>query len=375
MSEIELCAECGIPLMVSGELSWDANGVISSKRSSRNRWVFFESENIDPLFKGMEELIGMPIEHIVIESRCRETRRFIERTFPAEMREPLAELSRKMTELGSAMEAKKREGLLSAMRAVTMTIINISKAYGYGRQRPGDLWEEDADHPWRTQVIRDPYSLLFISADNLGSVEAFENVDMQVKHEEIEPNTFRIDVQPGKHPIELEERLKRTRYDLKSGNIHYQRCRECGVPEDIGRYTWDLEEGTITDPDTGRRIAVLGPSAIDAIFDDLQTELGEAVPETIIEAERRYIRSAWGGDEWLRRAPDFKRLIALRGLGNLVHFEGDRDHLALRIENSCLHLPMIGIVQAIVEMAYRRESSTYEWDFAEDGDLTITVRL
>ena len=375
MSEIEVCTECGIPLLVSGELSWDATGAISSKRSPRNRWVFFESENIDPLFKGMEELIGMPIEHIVIESRCRETRRFIERTFPAEMREPLAEKSRKMTQLGPAMEPEERVGLLSALRAVTLSIIDISKAYGYGNQRPGDLWEEGADHPWRTQVIKDPYSLLFISADNLGSVEALENVDMQVEHEEIEPDTYRIDVRPGEHPIELQERLKRKRYDIKPGDIEYERCQQCGTPKDVGRYIWDLEEGTITDPDTGRRMSVLGPFAIDAIFHDLQTELGEAVPETIIEAERRYIRSAWGGDEWLRRAPDFKRLIALRGLGNLVHFVGDKDHLELRIENSCLHLLMIGIVQAMVEMAYRRESSTYEWNFADDGDLTITIRL
>jgi hypothetical protein len=28
-----------------------------------------------------------------------------------------------------------------------------------------------------------------------------------------------------------------------------------------------------------------------------------------------------------------------------------------------------------VEMAYGMDSSTYEWDYAEDGDLTVTVKL
>jgi len=36
---------------------------------------------------------------------------------------------------------------------------------------------------------------------------------------------------------------------------------------------------------------------------------------------------------------------------------------------------MVGMAQAIYETALGKESSTYEWDLAEDGDLSITVRV
>lgn len=86
MDRIQVCGECGIPLMISGELLWEGNRVIYSRSSPRNRWVFYESDNIDPLFGGIENLIGAPLNHIIIESRCREARKYIERAFPLEVR-------------------------------------------------------------------------------------------------------------------------------------------------------------------------------------------------------------------------------------------------------------------------------------------------
>jgi len=371
---IGVCPECGVPLMVSGELSWDDNGVISSRSSPRNRWVFYESGNIDPLFRGIEELIGVPIEHIVIESRRRETRRYIERAFPAEARGQLG-LGGERSEGGPPLSREERETRIAISKALTRSVMDMGRVYGYGEQWLGDLWDSGDEHPWRSGFARDPYSVLLIAADNLGSVEAFEGIDMRVEYQEVSSGTYRMTTYPGEHPLELTGRLSGIRYDFKPGDIHYERCPQCGVPEVVGRYTWDLEKGTITDPDTGRRMAVFGPHSLDSIFNDLESELGEAIPELVIEAERRYIRRAWAGDEWRREAPDFKHLIALRGLGNLVDFQGDRYHLQVRIENSCLHLPMVGIVQALVEMAYGVDRSTCEWDFAADGDLAVSVRV
>jgi hypothetical protein len=58
-----------------------------------------------------------------------------------------------------------------------------------------------------------------------------------------------------------------------------------------------------------------------------------------------------------------------------VKFEGDQDHLSMRIENSCLHLPIIGTIQALVELAYRVESSSREWVLSGDGDLDLTITV
>ena len=97
MNGLELCPACGVPLIVSRNLYWDSNGVIIVKASPRNRFVFFESDTIDHLLAGIEEMIGLPIEHIVLESRSREARRYIERSFPPEMCEPIREYVSKKT--------------------------------------------------------------------------------------------------------------------------------------------------------------------------------------------------------------------------------------------------------------------------------------
>ncbi len=57
-----------------------------------------------------------------------------------------------------------------------------------------------------------------------------------------------------------------------------------------------------------------------------------------------------------------------------MQFEGDRDYLTVTFENACMPLLMVGTVQGLFEMAMGKESSTREWEMAEDGDLTVTVR-
>jgi len=372
---IEICEECGVPLMVSRELDWESNGVIALTASPRNRMVFFESETIDRICKGVEELIRLPIEHIVIESRSRETKRYIERAFPPEVRRMIDGSESNIEERMAGMSPEEKETLLATMKVITQSIIDIAKNYGYGDQRLGELWEQGADYPWRVQQVRNPYSILFIAADNLGSVEAFEGIEMQVKYEKIGEDVYRTEVYPAKHALELKERLKRRRYDFKPGDVSYERCPQCGIPLAVAHRRWDMEAGIIIDPETGRRIAIFGPLSVDAIFDDLLAELGEAIPETVIEATRRYIRDAWSVDNWNRDGLTFQQMIAVRGLGYLAHFEGDRNGLDMTIHNSCLHLPMVGTVQALVEMAYRVEGSTCEWELSNDGDLSISVKV
>ena len=131
---MDVCEKCGVPLMVSRELNWEKNGVISLTSSPRNRMVFFEAESIEQLFRGIEELIGAPIEHIVIESRSRETKRYIERVFPPEMREAVARMARAEDGEGPGVTTEEKEALLATIRAIALSVIDISTIYGYGDQ-------------------------------------------------------------------------------------------------------------------------------------------------------------------------------------------------------------------------------------------------
>ncbi len=372
---IETCGTCGVPLIVSNGLNWESNGVISLKNSPKNRVVFFESEPIEQLFKGVEELVGVPLEHLIIESRSRETRRYIQRAFPADVSKVLEGRGGRTEGQGLDLPPDEREKLLATMKTVSQAIIDISYAYGYGDQRMGGGWERGDDFPWRIQEIRHPYSLLFIAADNLGSVEAFESADMRVSYKETAPDEYEIKVYPGAHPVELADRLKRKRLDFKPGHIEYERCGECGVPLVVSYRRWDTARGTITDPETGRRFAIFGPLAMDAVFQDLEAELGEAIPAVVIEAQRRYIKNAWNIESWNKDGASFQQMVALRGLGNITRFDGQRTHLTLVVENASLHLLTIGTAQALVELVYKADSSTCDWELTEDGVLTLTITV
>jgi hypothetical protein len=360
---IEVCPECGVPLMISAAQRWEDNGVISLAMSPSNRVVFYESGIIDNLFKGIEELIGTDVWHIVTESRRRDARKYIERSFPDEIE--AMQTFDPVSDMKELVEMRRRNNLL---------VNEMGLIYGYGEIKFSTLWDSGVPFPWRTQVIVNPWSMYLYPAEMMGSVEAFEQTDMRVEYREMAENIYEVTASPGNHPIELKERLKKKRYPFKPGEIRYERCSRCDVPVEVGNCSWDLEHGSIFDPVTQRRMAIFGPWAVDSVLDDLKEELGEGVQEVVIEALRRHLRSTLGEEIWLRDMVDFNRMSALRGLGNLVQFEGDRDYLTVTFENSCMPLLMVGTVQGLFEMAMGKESSTHEWELADDGDLTVTVR-
>jgi hypothetical protein len=359
----ELCEECGVPLMISREFKWESNGIIGMRLSPAGRAVFYESEVMDGLFRGIEELLGRSIWHIVTESRRRDVRKYMEKIF-----------SSQKSAWKQSRKYQRSQSVLDMRKADMIQVNGVGRIYGYGGIELSDRWGRE-DYPWRTQTIKDPYSMYLYPAELLGSVEALEQIDMWVKYREIGEKVYEVTTFPSSHPVGLGKRLQQKRYPYKAGEIEYETCPGCGLPQEIAACTWDLEAGTITDNSTGRRMAIFGPWAIDAVLNDIEEELGEPLQEAVVESLRLFIKETMRQEAWRKAAGDFPRKAALRGLGNLVRFNAGRDHLTLTIQNSCMPLLMVGAVQALVELAYDAESSVYEWNLADDGDLTITIRL
>lgn len=375
MAEIEQCESCGVPKLISGVFKWEDSGIISISYSPGARMVFYESGNIDNVFRGVEEQIGIPIEHIVMERKRRDTRKFMERVFVHEAERLASILGGKSIDRVSAVQPDRRQDILDLGATVNTQATTIGMVYGYGDIKFSDLWELWESFPWRTQIIHNPYSVIFFSADMLATVEAFEQKDMRVKYEKLGGDIYLLAVHPGEHPMELKERLKRKTYDIKPGDITHELCPACGVPLDVARCRWDLERGIIADPLTGRRMALFDPAAMDTVFDDLEAELGESVPDAIIEAQRRYGKRSMSADNWRRSGYDFKSWAALRGLGNITRFKADEKRLTLTLENPSMHLALVGMAQALYELAWGAESSTSDWHHTDDGDLVINVTL
>jgi hypothetical protein len=354
---------------------WGDNGIISISGSPKARMTFYESDNIDNVFRGVEEVIGAPIQHIVMERKRRDTRKFMERVFPQQIERLTSMLGGEKANKVSSVDPSLRQEVLEIGDLFNSQATNIGMVYGYGDIRFSELWELWDTFPWRTQIIRNPYSAIFFSADMLATVEAFEQRDMRVKYEKVGEDVYLLGTVPGDHPIELAERLKRKSYEVKPGDISHERCPECGVPAAVARCKWDLEQGTITDPDTDRRMAFFDPAAMDIVFDDLEVELGESVPEAIIEAQRRFGKLSMSLDNWRRSGYDFKSWAAIRGLGNITAFKADEKRLSFTLENPSMHLALVGMATALYELAWRAENSTHEWYRTDDGDLVVTVEL
>lgn len=356
MDGIRLCAECGVPLLISRNHTWHDNGVIAYNKDPDNRLVLYESDNLNALYDGIGKIIGLDIDKIVVESKRRETKPYVER---------------QVSPMGRFVAHH------VAMNKVISTLSETGRAFGFGdvglvdRRRKGDA--ED----FVTMSIRNPHSLLSFCGEVLGAWEAIDGRDNVVTHEKVGEREYHVTCRPGSHPVELQTHLQLITYPRKAGKLVFDRCSTCNVPLQVGRLKWDLEEGTITDPDTGRRMGLVGVMGVDSLMADLEAELGEAVPEAVIEAQRRLIKAGMkeastlsGGSS---ATADYQKLLAVRGLGYLSRIEVDGGTFRLTIESSCLHLPMVGIIQAIVEVITSSGSSTYRFERSPAGDLTIAV--
>jgi hypothetical protein len=172
----------------------------------------------------------------------------------------------------------------------------------------------------------------------------------------------------------LQDRLKTQAYSNKEGDIRWTPCPSCGGPLELADYAWDLERGIITSKQRGRRLALVGPAALDAIIDELERELGDTIPQVVIEAQRRFIRAGYYTLEEIATEELFRREIAIRGLGNLREVKWGDGKLRFRLENYCLHLVLVGLVQGFFELAFQQEGAV-DWELREDGDLVVEVAL
>jgi hypothetical protein len=375
--DIDSCKSCEVPLFISFVGKWEDNGVISCAFLPGGRGIFYESDTINTLVEALEKLLGAPVEHILIESIRRDTRGFMENILSSQISESLTlPIEKKGQKAPQSDEAKLKE-IAELQKQWNDQAITIGRVFGYGDVLLGEGWETGDRHPWRTQIIRNPYSIASYAAEAIGTVESFEMRDMWADYELIAENTYRISVYPSNHPIGLYERLGKKQYDYppKPGDIDYERCPECGVPLDIARYHWNLEEGSIIHPEFARRMVLLPPASVDAFLADLETELGSEIPDAVIDTQRRTMKSYMAEGDWSKSGWTFKKMIGLRGLGNLTYFKSDDQKLFLKIENSCMHLLMVGFVQALAELAYGVEGSVREWTLSDDGDLCITITV
>ncbi len=351
MAGVKLCKMCGTPKQFAREHVWLPDGTIVQRKNPEHRMVFIETENISRTFSGVEELINMSIERIIIESKRRATFDFIRHSVPGLVRLLVR---------------------IAGVKLVARRISRLGLVMGYGHIELVALRRLPLRNAYVTMAIRHPYSLPLFCGDVAGSFEAVRGHEIAISYEARESDCYEVTGQISRHPVEFRDRLHVNRYVHKAGDIALEPCPKCRAPLMLADYAWDLDRGVIVHRNRGRRMAMVGPAALDAIIDELEVELGETVSRVITEAQRRIVKTGFYGLEEITPEELFRRQFAIRGLGNLSKIEWVDNGLRITLENPCIQPVLAGVMQGFAEMATQVPAQV-SWETTGDGDLVVDV--
>ncbi len=355
MVEIARCPECDIAQQIADEHLWLNSGVIVLKSDERLRMAFAETENLDPLYQGIEELIGVPIQRFLVDIERKGTRDYFIPLIPREIKD---------------MVQRHEISLDPIIDAVIIT--NITN--GLGHYEPVSYRYEIDDEDYITVLSYDTHCLPLAMGDIAGGCEAVvEREYSDVTYKEISPRVYEMTARVAKVPKGLKGRLERKEYQHRDGDIEFKRCPSCGAPAALAEFKWNSETGIIRSALNGRRMGVIHPSVLDPIFEELEAELGESIPAAVVEAQRRFTKTGFHTVEEISDIEGFRGPLALRGMGNLRELEMSGEGLRMQLDNPCMHLIIVGMMQGLFELAFDSESSV-EWELSPQDTLRIEVK-
>jgi len=348
MSGPRLCRVCGIPRTFSKDYRWNSDGTATMRTDPDLRNVFIEAEGVDSLFHNINSLLGSDISHVIAEGKRKFSYDYL-----------------------SGMLSSFKGVLVRALlrRQVYKMISSISPITGYGHftlldYRRGEYVKVRG---------RNVYCLPLLMGDLQAVFEVVEGKSGAVTLEE-DGDAYILEITPGESAeLELKSRLELTPQPRKAGDIAYRRCPECKLPLDFREFEWDFAEGTITDKNSGRNMALIGLESLQAVFGELEAELGEEIPRNIMEAQRLYVRDTFTPAELSSREDYTAYQLALRGMGNLVKQDDIAEGIDFRVENGSPPPMVAGMLQGIFELQVGK-NSLCSYERGDDGTLSVSVR-
>lgn len=203
----------------------------------------------------------------------------------------------------------------------------------------------------------------FFSGDIVGAFESIEGLRAKVDKGSVGEKMF-FHAQAWPEAPE-EERLyleEEKRIDVDAG---YERCPGCGLPRELASFDWDKKGGKIIDGVTGEWIIYMDTAGMNAVFRELERELGEEIPGMIASLTR---------DFYLRMKDEHPDLhfsdlsfLKTRGFG-VAKERDDASTSSVAVYNPCNHALVAGVVAAL------RRGGDVEWEVDPEGVQTVHVR-
>lgn len=355
MDSFAACGNCGAPERFYQLHQWLSNGDIVQATNHQARMALVECDYVDPVFRDIGKAIGISIDHLVINIIARGTQMYMDSLIPPAVKDMM------------------RNKLLD-VREFSQGVMDICHAIGYGRYRFLDYrYENDENDFCRISIYR-PFSILETSGAFAGVIASSVGGEHSVTYEEVSPDLFELTTGWTTYPEVLKERLKLNLYQPIEGDMDLEKCPVCGVPTLIAsQCEWDLENGVITNRRNGYRMTVLGPGLMDSVFEALEWELGDEIPRLVVDAQRRHAREGFAPIDFSQPCEEVRRQLAARGLGNLREHAMDAAGASLRLDNSCMRLPLVGMLQGSFEREHGVDSEV-AWKILDKGTLSVEVK-
>lgn len=348
---IKSCPVCGVPRRITKENVWQSNGKIVERKNPSHRMIFIENDSITGVFDNIEQILGVSIEHIIVESERKLAYDYVEHFVPDVVKKFV-----RLTHIDLSSNTTVMQGQLMGFGDIEI----ISKRL---RGDEGD---------YMRLGVRDVWFPAAFSGIVAGSMEALIGKECGATYEERSPGYHEFTTSVSSRNKQLEERLPVLEYPDKPGDTTLQRCVACGGPRALADFEWRIGPGVIVNRESGRRMIVGGPAEFETIFNELERELGEDITRVAAEAQRRLVKSGSFTAEDTRDLEGFRKKLALRGLGNLREMEWAGGKLRLRLENPCLNPILVGMAHGLFDLAAEEEGEV-AWEVAADGDLTVEV--
>jgi len=141
-----------VPRYITREHLWLDSGVIVQKSNPSHRLAIIDTLNLDPLYKGISDLIGIPIERMVTETARRTTRGYMDKMIGAEMK---------------AFARNSRDGLMSLIEVS----FQVGRLLGCGNPHLKDLRVEGTGDDCVTIEVTEPYSAPLYFGNFAGTAE------------------------------------------------------------------------------------------------------------------------------------------------------------------------------------------------------------
>ncbi len=225
---IDTCAECGTPRYITSDHRWLSSGAIVQSSAGRTRPYFLECENLDPLFSGIEVIIGDPIEPIIIAIKRMNVKTYIEGVLPPETAEML-----RWREID--------------WRPINDTLRLVARLTGYGRYEVMEYQCVGADDDFITESITDPLSVPYACGTMAAAFEILFARELGVLYRKVLPELIEITCFPEKHPDEFRGRFRVDTYRHREGGVELERCAACAcawTTPDCTSWWWGWSRGS-----------------------------------------------------------------------------------------------------------------------------------